>query len=332
MRVAVLGTGLQAKRRIEALRQCGDELVYVGSSNEKRALDFAHSLNVASAGLYSDFLDTRPDAVIITSTPDQHYQLSEQCILEGIPFICEKPLTRSSESAAALEKLARENHVLGMVGFNHRFHTCFQQAFNCEKDQLGKLLELNCYYGICGRPDYSNEWRSDENVAAGGILMELGIHLVDLARWFAGPFEKGICVARNNFFQTEPLEDSGSATIISRSGVLISIRTNIISWKNTFWFEAIFEDGYIHVDGLGQSYGLQKLIVGKKHYSDPFNFHVTEFRGSDVSWRNEWENFRKKVQSDEKTNNIQDGVAAMSVIEELYKSSSSEKFESFTIG
>ncbi len=332
MRVAVLGTGLQAKRRIEALRQCGDELVYIGSSNQQRALDFAQSFHVKSAGLYSDFVSSKPDAVIITTTPDQHHGLAEQCILTNTPFLCEKPLTRSSKLASKLEKLALERGVLGMVGFNHRFHKCFQQAFNNEKDQLGKLLELNCYYGICGRPDYSEEWRSDENVAAGGILMELGIHLIDLARWFAGPFEKGICIARNNYFRTEPFEDSGSAAIIARSGALISIKTNIISWKNTFRFEAIFEDGYIHVDGLGQSYGLQKLIVGNKHYSDPFNFHVTEFRGSDASWKHEWENFRKKIQSGESIGNISDGVAAMSIVEELYQSSTTDKFENFTVG
>ena len=73
------------------------------------------------------------------------------------------------------------------------------------------------------------------------------------------------------------------------------LHSSLTNWKNLFSFEIFGEDGYFEVEGLGASYGTERLIVGKRDFSAPFQDRVIEYRGGDTSWQSEWYEFKQAI-------------------------------------
>ena len=129
------------------------------------------------------------------------------------------------------------------------------------------------------------------------------------------------------YFKTQPLDDNGIAIFRTANGALATLHASLTQWKNTFSFEVFDEDGYIMVDGLGASYGTEKLIVGKRDFNAPFNDHLTEFRGGDVSWQTEWKEFDDAITNKrEPIGNGDDGLAVMKIALACYESEKKQSF------
>jgi predicted dehydrogenase len=98
-------------------------------------------------------------------------------------------------------------------------------------------------------------------------------------------------------------------------------------WKNKFLFEVFGEKGYIVIDGLGGSYGTEKLIIGKTKITDGRyvggvpDEEVIEFPGPDISWIEEWKEFLSAIEeSREPLGSGYDGYMANKMIEAIYRS------------
>jgi predicted dehydrogenase len=265
------------------------------------------------------------DAVIICTPPDLHLEIATAALSAGKHVLCEKPLTRTARDAARLHRLSRVHGAILKCGFNHRYHPAVAKAHEIfSSGALGTALFGRAIYGIGGRPGCENEWRSDPTRAAGGQLMEQGIHLIDLFRWFFGDFAFVSGAVSSLAFPIAPLEDSGFALLQRRDGVCASIHSTLAQWKNRFVFEVYGTAGYVEVTGLGGSYGSETLVFGKRDHYAPFAETVTEFRGRDISWDAEWANFVGAVQGGETLlGSSHDGVAAMVLIEAAYESARS---------
>ena len=100
------------------------------------------------------------------------------------------------------------------------------------------------------------------------------------------------------YFREQTLEDNGMALFRSSHGALATLHSSLTHWKNLFSFELIGEDGYFEVEGLGASYGTERLIVGKRDFNAPFQDHVIEYRGGDTSWQSEWREFKQAIAED----------------------------------
>ena len=329
MNIAILGTGLQAKRRAEALHnQKEHKIIFVGSDNSQRAKDFAIKHNISSYGTYEEISKYNDiNAVIICTTPVSHLLLASKCFDLGFHVLCEKPLALNLRDAKKMHKMAKASNLILKCGFNHRHHPAIIKAKQLiDQKTIGKLICGRAVYGFCGRPDYSQEWRGDAKKSAGGHFMELGIHLIDLTRWFFGNIKTVSAQMETLYFDMKPLEDNGMAILKSENKALISLHSSLTQWKNTFSFEIIGEDGYLTIDGIGQSYGTEKLIFGKRDYIAPFNDSITEFRGSDRSWYLEFIEFVQAI--NEKRNplgNSEDGVEAMKIVYAAYESSNTNR-------
>ena len=107
------------------------------------------------------------------------------------------------------------------------------------------------------------------------------------------------------YFKNQTLDDNGMAIFRMESGATASIHASLTHWKNLFNFQVFGEEGYLEIDGLGSSYGNEKLIFGKRDFEAPFNYHVTEYRGGDISWKEEWKEFTNAIK--EKRSPIGDG-------------------------
>jgi predicted dehydrogenase len=324
MRVAIIGAGLQARRRAPVINDWPNaELVIITGKSKEGAEPLARKMG-CEAGEGWEKVVTRPDidTVLVCTPPNIHADISIAAMQAGKHVLCEKPLARTVSEAEKMIAVARGTGLTLKCGFNHRFHPAIwkaKQLYN--QGELGEPMFGRCTYGICGRPGFEKEWRADTNIVSGGQLMEQGIHAIDLFRWFFGDFNKVTGFTATKFFDISPLEDNGFALLRTDSGVVASIHSSLTQWKNLFLFEVFGSDGYIRVEGLGGGYGNEKMFFGKRDFSAPFTEEVIEYRGDDRSWLDEWKEFVSAIQEKrEPLGNGVDGLEALKLVNAIYQS------------
>jgi predicted dehydrogenase len=330
MRVAIIGAGLQCRRRAPVVVESkDDELVVIASLHREHAQSVASKMGCEASDDWRRAV-TRPDVdvVLICTPPYVHAEIGIAAMRAGKHVLCEKPMTRTTADAEQLVATARETGLVLKCGFNHRHHPAIWEAKRLlDKGSIGRPILARCVYGICGRPGYEDEWRADPARAAGGQFIEQGTHAIDLFRWFLGEVAEVACMTGTQYFKDQPLEDNGMAVFRMASGAMASLHTSLTQWKNTFSFEVLGEDGYLTAEGLGASYGTEKLIAGRRDFSAPFQDAITEYRGGDVSWREEWKEFaRAIVERREPIGSGRDGLAAMRVAQAAYRSEESRSY------
>jgi predicted dehydrogenase len=216
----------------------------------------------------------------------------------------------------------RVNRVL-KVGFNHRYHPGLRQAHEMAQfGKIGPLLSIRAAYGHGGRPGYDKEWRGNPDLAGGGELLDQGVHVVDLCRWFLGNFVQASGMLGTWFWKVAPLEDNGFALLRTATGQIATIHTSWTQWKNLFRFEVFGRDGYLMVNGLGGSYGMETLTLGRRRpESGPPLEETWEFSGPDISWEAEWQEFKAAIREERQPlGNGHDGYQAAQIIDAIYES------------
>jgi predicted dehydrogenase len=163
-----------------------------------------------------------------------------------------------------MDKAARTNGVILKTGFNHRHHPAIFEAHALlSEGAIGQVYYARCIYGHGGRPGYEKEWRAGKDISGGGELLDQGVHVVDLFRWFLGDFEEAVGYTQTCYWPME-VEDNAFAIFRTSGGRTAMMHTSWTQWKNRFTFEVYGEAGYLIVEGLGGSYGTEKLIIGRR--------------------------------------------------------------------
>ncbi len=324
MRVALIGAGLQGRRRAPVLKSLKDtDLRVIASSTLEGAKELADPLKCEAT---DDWMTTVQradiDAVLVCTPPDSHMEITLTALKAGKHVLCEKPLARTLEEGERMIEAARRAGKVLKCGFNHRHHPAVKLAKDyLDRGDLGQPGFARARYGICGRPGYEKEWRADPRVAAGGHFLEQGIHVIDLFRWFLGELQETAGFTSTQYFKTQALDDNGMAIFRSKQGATAMMHASLTQWKNLFSFEVFGSDGYVQVEGLGGSYGIEKCIFGKRDFNGPFKDTVTEFRGGDISWLEEWKEFASAVlEGREPLGNGRDGLAALRIANAVYES------------
>ena len=174
-------------------------------------------------------------------------------------MLIEKPGARSAGELDAVAEAARRTGALVRIGFNHRYHRAFRQAREIfESGALGEMMFIRGRYGHGGRPGYDREWRADPALSGGGELIDQGVHLIDLSRWFLGDFPSVRGRARTYFWDM-PVEDNGFLLLETARGQVAFLHASWTEWKNLFSFEIAGRTGKLEINGLGGSYGIERL-------------------------------------------------------------------------
>jgi predicted dehydrogenase len=323
MRTGIIGAGLQGGRRARAVREAGDELVIVADINYSRAQSLADAMKCRATDKWESAATGEGiDVVIISTPPHLHELMAATALRHGKQVLCEKPLARNVEEARHMVTAARDNNVRLKCGFNHRHHPGIMRAREWfESGHIGEIISIRCRYGIGGRPGYEKDWRMNPEVSGGGQLMDQGMHVVDLGRWFLGDFTRICGLTATSFWDIAPLEDNAFVLLQTDKGQTVQFHVSWTEWKNRFSFEICGTDGYITVEGLGGSYGTERAVLGKRAFLDPFREETVEFRGEDRSWLAEWQEFTAAIAEDrEPLGNGHDGLEALKVIQTIYES------------
>lgn len=317
MRVAFVGAGLQTRRRAPIIKRSKDDvLVDIVGVDVAAATVLGNEFGCSTSGNWRKTVERDDiDAVVITTPPHLHAEIAVAALANGKHVLCEKPLCRTLDEAHAMLTAARQSGHILKCGFNHRHYPVIREArFRFERGDFGCPLSASCRYGICGRPGYEKEWRADPDQAAGGQYAEQGVHAIDLFRWFLGDLVEVSCMTSIGYFNKQSMDDNGMALFRSEQGAIAMLHSSLTHWKNLFSFELMGEDGYFMVEGLGSSYGTEKLFLGKRDFTAPFQDLVIEYRGGDESWQVEWQEFKAAIEAGrEPLGNGLDGFEAVRI-------------------
>ncbi|MCX6003860.1 MAG: Gfo/Idh/MocA family oxidoreductase [Chloroflexi bacterium] len=323
LRVGIIGTGLQGRRRAEALRQFEDtKLIAVTSNLPAQAKHLAEDMKCELMGDWEGLVVRQDiDVVFVCTPPDCHLPMCNAALKNGKHVLCEKPLACNPEEAEQILALARREGLKLKCGFNHRHHPAIKQAREWfDRGLIGEPIFIRTEYGIGGRLGYEKDWRAHSEIGGGGQLMDQGMHVIDLSRWFLGDFTEVSGFLQTGYWDIAPLEDNAFCLLRTKTGQVASIHVSWTQWKNLFRFELYGKDGYITVEGLGGSYGVEKAILGKRAFFEPFKEEVFEFRGKDVSWEEEWREFKNAIQENrEPMGDGHDGVEAVKIAYLVYE-------------
>lgn len=327
LRIGLVGAGLIGHKRAEVIRNLGGtKLLAVADIDFQRAKDLAEAFNLEATTNWRELVSRDDIDVVVVAVPNKFAPpITIGALKAKKHVLCEKPFGRNTKESLEILAVARENKRIVKVGFNHRFHPAIWKAHELFRSgAIGKLLFIRSRYGHGGRLGMQKEWRLKKDISGGGELLDQGVHVIDLVRWFTGDLNQIYGVTETKFWKSD-LEDNAFAILKNRT-VTVSFHVSTTNWKNIFSFEIFGEKGFLTIDGLGRSYGLETLTFGKRkiQFGVP-DVEVFEFP-LDTSWQNEWASFVSAIQGTK--SDIADGLdgyEANRIVEAVYRSSRTGK-------
>lgn len=321
--VAIIGCGLIGRKRANAL--AGARLVCCADINKQRAQELAGFYRNARAT--DDWREavglSDVQIVIVATTNDILPVITLEAVKLGKHVLVEKPAARHSSELKEVIAAAKKSGSLVRVGFNHRYHPALRKAKQLvDEGACGDLMFIRGRYGHGGRLGYEQEWRTAPAVSGGGELLDQGVHLIDLSRWFLGEFPTVIGRAQT-YFWNMPVDDNGFMLLQTAKKQTAFLHVSWTEWKNLFSLEIYGRDAKLQVDGLGGSYGQERLTLYKMlPQMGPPETTVWEFPEEDASWGVEFSEFLEDIHlKRQPAAGLEDAAAALKIVESIYKES-----------
>jgi predicted dehydrogenase len=261
------------------------------------------------------------DIVLVCTTHEALASIALTAIAAGKHVLIEKPAARRTAELAPLSEAAQQAGVVVRVGFNHRYHPALRQAKAlCDAGALGELLYVRGRYGHGGRPGYEQEWRANPALSGGGELIDQGSHLIDLARWFLGDFVEVQGFA-HTYYWNMPVEDNAFLLLKTAGQQVALLHASWTEWKNLFSFEIFGRQGKLDINGLGGSYGVERLAYYRMlPEMGPPETTIWEYPQADMSWAVEFAEFVEDIRCRRlPTVGLADAQAVLQVIERIYE-------------
>lgn len=245
---------------------------------------------------------------------------------KGLHVFCEKPPGRNVEDVEAVLK-ERNKHPESKLkyGFNHRYHSSVQEALRLVRSgELGEIINLRGVYGKSKIVPFDGNWRSSREYAGGGILLDQGIHLVDLMGLFCGDFVEIKSFVSNRFWGKD-VEDNAYALLRDDKGRVAILHSSATQWQHKFSLEINLTDGYLEMQGIlsgTKSYGEEKLVIGRRNNSATGSDRVEVVTYlEDNSWRDEINEFADAILEKKKilSGTVEDAYRTMKVVCAIYQ-------------
>jgi len=260
--------------------------------------------------------------IVIVATPNNALaEITQTALVAGKHVLVEKPAARNvAELGMVIEAAARHNRLV-RVGFNHRYHPALLKARELfEAGALGEMMFVRGRYGHGGRIGYEKEWRADPDISGGGELLDQGVHLIDLSRWFLGEFVQ-VSGFAHTYFWDMPVDDNGFMLLRTADQKTAFLHVSCTEWKNLFSLEIYGRNAKLHIEGLGGSYGVERLSFYKMlPQMGPPETTIWEYPMGDNSWALEFEDFLEDIRlARQPSAGLPAASAALAVVETIYK-------------
>jgi len=325
-KVGIAGFGVVGKRRSDCVRRHPDlRLVAVCD----RTFDCEGTLadGVRYYRNYRQLLTEDLDILIVCLTNDIAAEVTIAGLESGLHVFCEKPPGRSVEDIArVLDYEHRHPGLKLMYGFNHRYHESVQDALKILRSgELGRVINMRGMYGKAKLVTFNQpDWRTRREIAGGGVLLDQGIHMVDLMRLFGGEFHEVQSFVSNGHWGYD-VEDNAYALMRTSDGVVAMLNSSATQWRHRFHLDINLAGGSLILGGIlsgTKSYGAETFTVVR---ADPDNDQgdpreqLTRYN-RDSSWDDEIAAFARCVLDDKPVQNgtSLDALRTMQLVFRIY--------------
>ena len=305
LKVGIAGYGIVGKRRRACIdRNPHTELVAVcdRSFEDNGVLPDG----VRHYADYCNLLQEKLDVLIVCLTNEIAPEVTIAGIEAGLHVFCEKPPGRNVEDIVrVIQSERKQPRCKLMYGFNHRYHDSVQDALKLIRSgELGRIINMRGVYGKSKLITFNQpDWRTRRDIAGGGVLLDQGIHMVDLMRLFAGEFTEVHSFISNSHWGYE-VEDNAYALMRTAEGVVGMLNSSATQWRHRFNLDINMEKGSLILGGIlsgTKSYGAETLTVAlvdhENDNGDPKE-QLTRYN-HDPSWEEEINRFVECIRTDE---------------------------------
>ena len=279
---------------------------------------------------YKDVLKLQNlDAVFVTLPNYLASQVTIDFLKKGVHVFCEKPPGRNPNDIKKVILQEKKNKKVKLkYGFNHRYHESIKLAKKIIfQKTYGDVVNIRAIYGKSKIVTFKkSDWRAKRKFAGGGILLDQGIHLLDLLYYFVGKFEKYKSFISNRYWKYD-VEDNAFGLMKNNKGVIASIHSTATQWQHKFSMEISLSQATLLLHGIlsgSKSYGKETItIISKKN-----KIRKKIFYSKDNSWKQEIDEFAEIILKNlkVKTGNSEQALDVMNMVYKIYKDDKSWKY------
>jgi len=326
LRVGIAGFGIVGKRRMDCLQdEGGVKVVAVCDKDSSQFIGLDKGINSYSD--HSSLLQEDLDILFVCLPNNIAAEVTIDGLKQDLHVFCEKPPGRDMydiEQVIKIEKTAP--HLKLMYGFNHRYHESVIDALEIiNSNALGKIINIRAVYGKSKLVTFNQPiWRTQRKIAGGGVLLDQGIHMVDLMRLFGGNFNQVYSFISNDYWNYD-VEDNAYALMKTDNGVVGILHSSATQWRHRFHLDINLEKGSIILGGIlsgTKSYGAETLT---EVVADPDNDggdpreKITRYN-ADPSWASEVKYFISCIRNNTsiKKGSSEDALQTMQLVYRIY--------------
>ena len=278
--------------------------------------------------------DPSISAVFICTPNHLNRPLTIAALESGKHVFCEKPPAFTATEVLEIREAEVASGCKLMYGFNHRHHESIKHMKSLiDSGEFGDVLWMRGRYGKSVEESFSRHWRADSKQSGGGILLDQGIHMVDLFLHLGGTFDQVEAFVSQLYWEMD-IEDNVFAILKDRaSGRVASLHSTMTQWRHLFSLEVFLSKGYLVLNGLrtsSRTYGDEVLSIAKNRSVAPAATWEDEERityQEDTSWASEIEHFFDAIESDRPVaiGSSEDALELMTLIDAIYESGKSHE-------
>ena len=262
MRIGLIGAGKVGRLRAETVkRAAAHDLVAVldVSANAAQAVT-AGTQAVATTDMAA-FLDCKPEIIFISTPPHTHRSHAEAAFAAGAHVFCEKPLAHTVEDGRAIVEAAKKANRRLATGFNLRYYPFVKVVRDAvDRGLIGKITHVRAFGGHNGLHNFSADWQYKQPHSGGGAMMDVGIHITDLVRYFLTDITRVSGVMSETVWNVPGSEDNAIAVFSNSEGIAASYQATWYEWQGyRTWIEVYGDKGMAR----GAYAPMQTLVISR---------------------------------------------------------------------
>ncbi len=320
----IIGYGNMGKIRHQAM-------LSIGAGDPSKIYDPIPNGNISQifGKSYTEIMDDPDIGNIIICTPNYlNKKITIDALNKGKNVFCEKPPCFNADELKDIIKVEKSTGCLLMYGFNHRHHNGAMKLLKeINSGQYGDVLWVRGRYGKSVDEDYFKTWRADPKLSGGGILIDQGIHMIDLFLKIITDLDEINANVSNLYWNLPGIEDNVFALLRNSStGQCASLHSTMTQWRHLFSLEVFLQKGYMVLNGIdtpSKTYGKEVLTIAKNRSRAPAATWEDEYKfefSSDQSWKLEMENFYSNISGKVKSKHrdSSEALKVMEIIDKIY--------------
>jgi len=323
-KVGIIGYGGMGKIRHQAIDEVGGAEV-IAISDPTIGADYKTIPNLTHEEIIQH---AEIDAIIVCTPNFLNKELTIRSLNAGKNVFCEKPPCFTGKEMEEIIEAEKRSGKKLMYGFNHRHHdSIIRMKEIIDSKNFGRILWMRGRYGKSVTEDYFHEWRAKKELAGGGILIDQGIHMLDLFLYLGGDFDRVKAEVSNLYWNLEVEDNAFVILKNTETGMVANLHSTMSQWRHLFSLEIFMEKGYMVLNGLitsTMSYGEEVLSIAKNRSASPAATWKDEVKTQYInnnSWRYEMGHFFNAIENDTEITigSSLDALKLMQIIDKIYE-------------